>query len=52
MYLNFADTHRDTGTFWSDRAHRRLRRIKAQVDPRELVRANHPITPLFEASDA
>jgi hypothetical protein len=51
MYLNFAETGRDAGTFWSEHAHRRLRRIKARVDPRELLRANHPIEPLFD-SDA
>jgi hypothetical protein len=49
MYLNFADTVRDAGTFWSEHAYRRLRRIKARVDPRELLRANHPIEPLFDS---
>jgi hypothetical protein len=48
MYLNFADTARDAGTFWSEQAYMRLRRIKAQVDPSELLRANHPIQPLFD----
>jgi len=45
MYLNFADTSRDPRTFWSERAYDRLRRIKAQVDPNALLRANHPIEP-------
>jgi hypothetical protein len=49
MYLNFAETARDAGTFWSEHAHRRLRRIKARVDPGELLRANHPIEPLFDS---
>jgi Berberine and berberine like len=51
MYLNFADTVRDPRTFWSEHAYKRLRRIKACVDPRELLLANHPIEPLFD-SDA
>jgi hypothetical protein len=45
MYLNFADTSRDARTFWSEHAYRRLRQIKARVDPQELLRANHPIQP-------
>ena len=52
MYLNFADTGRDPGTFWSEDAYRRLRRIKARIDPHELLRANHPITPLFDDAAA
>jgi hypothetical protein len=52
MYLNFADTVRDAGTFWNEHAYRRLRRIKARVDPRELLRANHPIEPLFDSDPA
>jgi hypothetical protein len=48
MYLNFAETVRDAGTFWSEHAYRRLRQIKARVDPGELLRANHPIEPLFD----
>jgi hypothetical protein len=48
MYLNFADTVRDAETFWSEHAYRRLRRIKARVDPGELLRANHAIEPLFD----
>jgi hypothetical protein len=49
MYLNFADTTRDAGSFWSEHAYRRLRQIKARVDPRELLRANHEIEPLFDS---
>jgi hypothetical protein len=52
MYLNFADTPRDAGTFWSEHAYRRLRRIKAHVDPGELLRANHSIEPLFDSDSA
>jgi hypothetical protein len=43
MYLNFAETRRDPARFWGEHAHNRLRRIKAAVDPDDLIRANHPI---------
>ena len=43
MYSNFADTRRDPGSFWSEHAYNRLRRIKAAVDPNDLIRSNHPI---------
>jgi FAD binding domain/Berberine and berberine like len=42
-YLNFADTNRDPATFWAEQAHHRLRRIKTQVDPQNLIRSNHPV---------
>ena len=45
MYLNFADTSRDPASFWSRYAYDRLRRIKAAVDPHNLIRASHPIAP-------
>ena len=39
----------DTGvtgyTLWTEPAYRRLRQIKAAVDPRDLIRANHPVPP-------
>jgi FAD/FMN-containing dehydrogenase len=41
--LNFADTRRDPGTFWSEESYDRLRRIKAALDPDDLIRANHPL---------
>ena len=44
MYLNFAETH-SAAPFWTEQAYRRLRRIKAAVDPADLIRANHPIPP-------
>jgi hypothetical protein len=43
MYLNFADTQRDPASFWTEHAYSRLRRIKAAVDPNDLIRSNHPI---------
>jgi len=45
MYLNFAETGRDPSCFWTPQAYDRLRRIKAEVDPDELIRSNHPIPP-------
>jgi len=45
MYLNFAESSRDPASFWGPRAYDRLRRIKAAVDPHNLIHANHPIPP-------
>jgi FAD/FMN-containing dehydrogenase len=45
MYLNLADTSRDPASFWTAQAYDRLRRIKAAVDPDDIIRANHPIPP-------
>jgi UDP-N-acetylenolpyruvoylglucosamine reductase len=45
MYVNFAETRRDAATFWTEQAYHRLRRIKATVDPDEVIRSNHPIPP-------
>ncbi len=50
MYLNFAETHRDPATFWTPQAYDRLRRIKAAVDPDDLIRSNHPIPPAHEGT--
>jgi UDP-N-acetylenolpyruvoylglucosamine reductase len=43
-YLNFAEASRDPHTLWTETAHRRLRRIKATVDPDNLIRSNHPVS--------
>ena len=43
MYLNFAETQIPAGPFWTEHTHQRLRRIKAAVDPHDLIRANHPV---------
>jgi hypothetical protein len=45
MYLNFAEARRDPASFWETDAYRRLRRVKAAVDPGDLIRSNHPIPP-------
>jgi hypothetical protein len=42
-YLNLTDTRDDGGTFWSPEAYHRLQQIKADVDPENLIRANHPV---------
>jgi len=45
MYLNIAGPNRDPASFWPARTYARLRRIKAAVDPDNLIRSNHPIPP-------
>ena len=45
MYLNFAETRRDPASFWTAEAYRRLRRIKADVDPDDLILSNQPVQP-------
>ena len=45
MYLNLAESSRDPASFWSAEAYDRLRRIKAAVDPDDLIRSNHPVPP-------
>jgi len=42
--MNFADTPRDSRTFWPPQTHERLLAIKARIDPGDLVRANHPLS--------
>jgi FAD/FMN-containing dehydrogenase len=45
MYLNFAETQRPAAPLWPELAYQRLRRIKAAVDPGNLIRSNHAIEP-------
>jgi hypothetical protein len=45
MYLNFAETRHPAAPFWTEQAYQRLRRIKANVDPDDIIRSNHPIPP-------
>ncbi len=40
-YLNFEETAVDSRSFYDEVTHRRLARVKAQVDPRNMFRANH-----------
>ena len=45
MYLNFAEAQHPEAPFWTDHAYQRLRQIKANVDPGDIIRSNHPIPP-------
>jgi FAD/FMN-containing dehydrogenase len=42
-YSNFAERRTDPARFFGTDVHRRLRAVKAVVDPHGLIRANHPI---------
>jgi FAD/FMN-containing dehydrogenase len=42
---NFAETRHTPESLWTEQAYQRLRRIKATVDPDDVIRANHPIQP-------
>ena len=44
-YLNFSETPRPRATLWTEHAFRRLRQIKASVDPGDMIRSNHPVPP-------
>jgi hypothetical protein len=44
-YLNFEESSVDSRSFYDEVTHRRLSRIKAQVDPGDVFLSNHPITP-------
>jgi FAD/FMN-containing dehydrogenase len=44
-YLNFEEEKADPAIFYGAEAYRRLREIKAAVDPDEVILANHPIPP-------
>ncbi len=43
QYLNFTEAQTDPARFYRDDVYRRLREVKAAVDPGEVFRANHPI---------
>jgi hypothetical protein len=45
QYLNFTETHTDPARFYTPEVYRRLRAVKAAIDPHDVVRANHPIPP-------
>ena len=44
-YLNFVEQPADSRSFYDEVTHRRLARIKAQVDRGDLFLSNHPIAP-------
>jgi FAD/FMN-containing dehydrogenase len=50
MVPNFAETKRDPASFWGDDAYERLCRVKQDVDPGDLFRANHPVVTTRETA--
>ena len=46
-YMNFAETRRKASSLFSSASYHRLRRIKAILDPTDMIRSNHPIPPAF-----
>jgi FAD/FMN-containing dehydrogenase len=44
-HINFEEHPTDAGVFYDAETYARLRAVKAQVDPRSLIHANHPIEP-------
>src|SRR3954451_10915166 len=44
-YLNFAEHSTDPRRLWSIDRYQRLRRVKAEHDPRDMFRSNHPVPP-------
>lgn len=42
-FLNFSETPTDTATAYEEKAFRRLRKVRAKVDPAGLFLANHPV---------
>jgi hypothetical protein len=45
QYLNFAERRTDPARFYTPDAYRRLRVLKAMIDPHDVMRANHRIPP-------
>ncbi|MBO0815311.1 MAG: FAD-dependent oxidoreductase [Actinobacteria bacterium] len=52
MYLNFAETQHPAAPFWTEQTYQRLHRIKANVDPYDIIRSNHPISPVRQTRAA
>jgi FAD/FMN-containing dehydrogenase len=44
-YLNFAERPVDSEVLFGPDRYRRLREVKAEYDPADLIRANHPVSP-------
>jgi FAD/FMN-containing dehydrogenase len=44
-YFNFTERHADPGELFAEDAYARLRRIKAQCDPANVIQGNHSIPP-------
>jgi hypothetical protein len=45
LYPNFTERPADSACFYTNADYARLQRIRARVDPHELIIANHPIAP-------
>ncbi len=43
--MNMCDTRRDPSTLWDPESYDRLRRIKARVDPGDVIRSSQPVPP-------
>ncbi|MGZ4495820.1 MAG: FAD-linked oxidase, partial [Nocardioides sp.] len=48
QYLNFAEQQVDVRSGYSDQAWLRLKGVRSAVDPRGVLRANHPVPRLYE----
>jgi hypothetical protein len=44
-YLNFAEHRTDPRRLWATDTYHRLRAVKADHDPLDMFRANHPVPP-------
>lgn len=51
-YLNFTERPEDPATMFPPETYDRLRRVNARVDPLDLFRSNHPITPAWTSGGA
>ena len=45
QYLNFTERPTDPARFYPPVVYKRLREVKASVDPGDVFRSNHPIPP-------
>ena len=45
QYLNFTERPTHSARFYPPPVYRRLQAVKAAFDPKNVVRANHPIAP-------
>jgi hypothetical protein len=44
-YLNFAENRTDVRRLWTQATYKRLREVKAEHDPLDIFRSNHPVPP-------